>query len=121
MNDCLRAWLASSLSVQRESLAAPCCYASDKRSPAPLLPFVPPTPRSLKASNVLLSADLRACIGDLGVAQVLGSCCRSAAGFTHVYAAPEQLLGQHCTLAADVYSLGVLIIEASRQAWPARA
>ena len=41
-----------------------------------------------------------------------------------MYAAPEQLLGRRCTLAADVYSLGLLLVElttgqviARRGAW----
>lgn len=31
------------------------------------------------------------------------------------HAAPEQVLGKRCTLAADVYSLGILLIELTTQ------
>lgn len=65
----------------------------------------------LKAANVLLSHDGRACLADLGLAQVLAGNAATAAGFSRAYAAPEQLLGQRCTLAADVYSFGILLNE----------
>ncbi|KAL4423507.1 hypothetical protein ABPG77_003640 [Micractinium sp. CCAP 211/92] len=65
----------------------------------------------LKASNVLLSEGWRACVSDLGMAQMVGQEARSAAGFTATHAAPEQLLAQRCSLAADVYSLGLVLAE----------
>lgn len=65
----------------------------------------------LKASNVLLSKGWRACVSDLGMAQMVGQEPRSAAGFTATHAAPEQLLAQRCTLAADIYSLGLVLAE----------
>ncbi|KAL4437186.1 hypothetical protein ABPG75_004325 [Micractinium tetrahymenae] len=65
----------------------------------------------LKASNVLLSEGWRACVSDLGMAQMVGQGPRSAAGFTATHAAPEQLLAQRCSLAADVYSLGLVLAE----------
>ncbi|KAL4431227.1 hypothetical protein ABPG75_006483 [Micractinium tetrahymenae] len=69
----------------------------------------------LKPANVLLSQDHRGFIADLGMARVLGSSSR-AAGCTRLYAAPEQLLGSPCTLAADVYAFGVLLnVLASRR------
>ncbi|KAL4440185.1 hypothetical protein ABPG75_003186 [Micractinium tetrahymenae] len=64
----------------------------------------------LKAANVLLSGDGRACVSDLGLAQVLVGPA-TAVGCSRIYAAPEQLLGQRCTLAADMYSFGILLIE----------
>ncbi|PSC74771.1 serine threonine-kinase [Micractinium conductrix] len=64
----------------------------------------------LKPANVLLSADGRASISDLGVAQVAGSSARTAVGYNRAYAAPEQLVGVRCTLAADIYSFGVLLV-----------
>lgn len=64
----------------------------------------------LKPANVLLSADGRACLSDLGLAQALGAGVRTAAGFSRLYAAPEQLMGQRCGLAADVYSFGLLLV-----------
>ena len=66
----------------------------------------------LKSSNVMLSKDMRACVGDLGAALFLGSAAAaSALGFSSTHAAPEVLLGERCTLAADIYSLGILLIE----------
>ena len=63
-------------------------------------------------SNVMLSEDLRACVGDLGSALFLGSATgASAVGFSATHAAPEVMLGERCTLAADVYSLGICIAE----------
>jgi len=59
----------------------------------------------------MLTNNLRACIGDLGIAQSLGTRARTAVGFDCSHAAPEQLLGQRCTLAADMYSFGVLLVE----------
>lgn len=40
----------------------------------------------LKASNVLLSKGWRACVSDLGMAQMVGQEPRSAAGFTATHA-----------------------------------
>ena len=60
----------------------------------------------------MLSEDLRASVGDLGTALWLGSAAAaSAVGFSNTHAAPEVLLGGRCSLAADVYSLGILLIE----------
>ena len=61
---------------------------------------------------MLLDESLSGFIGDLGVARpVRGSAGASVAAFSVTHAAPELLLGQRCTLAADVYSLGILLIE----------
>ncbi|PSC75913.1 5 -nucleotidase isoform B [Micractinium conductrix] len=68
----------------------------------------------LKSSNVLLTADLRACISDLGASQLAASMGRSVIGLTLCYAAPEQLLGR-CTVASDMFSFGVLLIEIATQ------
>lgn len=65
----------------------------------------------VKSANCLLSADGRAALSDLGVAQVLASRARTAAGGSSFYCSPEQLLGQRCTLAADVYALALLLVE----------
>lgn len=52
---------------------------------------------------MLLTAGGRACLADLGLAQALGTAgARTAIGFSCQYAAPEQLLGRKCTLAADM-------------------
>lgn len=61
---------------------------------------------------MLLDERCNAFIGDLGVARFTGGGgALSAGAFCLTHAAPEQLLGQRCTLAADVYSLGILLIE----------
>ena len=52
---------------------------------------------------MLLSADWRASISDLGLAQVVGGGARVPVGYNEAYAAPEQLVGVRCTLAADIY------------------
>jgi predicted Ser/Thr protein kinase len=65
----------------------------------------------IKSGNVLLSQDWRAALSDLGVAQAMESAARTAVGGSNLYAAPEQLLGERCTLAADIYSLGLLLTE----------
>jgi serine/threonine protein kinase len=65
----------------------------------------------MPCSNVLLDEDLGAHISDLGLARFVGSGTLSAHAFSLTHAAPEQVLGQRCTLAADVYSFGVLLIE----------
>ncbi|PSC75307.1 Serine threonine-kinase CTR1 [Micractinium conductrix] len=46
-----------------------------------------------RPSNVLLTGSLRAGVGDLGVAQTVGSRARTAGGFCCTHAAPEQLMG----------------------------
>ena len=63
-------------------------------------------------SNVMLSEDLRGSVGDLGTALWLGSAAAaSVVGFSNTHVAPEVLLGGRCSPAADVYSLGILLIE----------
>ena len=81
------------------SICAACCMllcAAASYSPAAA--FLP-----CHRSNVMLSADWRASISDLGVAQVVGCGARPPLGYNEAYAAPEQLLGACCTLAADIY------------------
>ncbi|PRW45736.1 serine threonine- kinase receptor R831 [Chlorella sorokiniana] len=63
----------------------------------------------IKCANVLLDHEWRASVSDFGLSQVLSNASRTAVGFSRVYAAPEVLLGQRCTLAADVHSFGVLL------------
>ena len=89
---------------------------------------------------------MRACLGDLGVAQFVSSATRSLVGFctTHAgscwpccpftllqlhawppgclsrcaqspAAAPEQLMGDQCTAASDLYAFGILLIELTTQ------
>lgn len=72
--------------------------------------------RDLKPGNVLLRPDSRACVIDLGLARHLNEPSLSAAGTgwgTLGYLSPEQ---SRCVKAltchSDVYSLGVLLVEA---------
>ena len=65
--------------------------------------------------NVLLSVDWRAHLSDFSVSQAVVDTARTAAGGSTLHAAPELLLGQRCTLAADMYSLGILLIELTTQ------
>ena len=98
--------LCARSSPRRGSLPARSCAA---RSAARLATSSLAPPGPPRRSNVLISADWRASVSDLGMAQVLAGSARTAVGFSRVYAAPEQLLGQRCTLAADMYSFGVLL------------
>ncbi|KAL3136950.1 hypothetical protein ABBQ32_006555 [Trebouxia sp. C0010 RCD-2024] len=67
----------------------------------------------MKPKNVLLTADYSiAKIADVGLAHMMGaSSSSSPARGTFAYAAPEQLLSQHCNEKVDIYSFGVLLWE----------
>jgi serine/threonine protein kinase len=76
----------------------------------------------IKSKNVLLAAEggagdaWRAKIADYGISQVLPAsrsylASNLAMQGTLAWAAPEQLLGQRCTVAADVFALGVVLWE----------
>ena len=41
----------------------------------------------------------------------MAASARTAKGHSLLYAAPEQLMGLRCTLASDIYSLGVVLLE----------
>ena len=86
------------------------CYPGSRLPPLHLPPDACPLAPLPPAGNVLLDEGLRACVSDMGLAQVVAQSARTARGCSRVYASPEQLLGQRCTLAADVYSLGILLL-----------
>lgn len=69
----------------------------------------------LSSSNMLLDERLTAYVGDMGVARIIAETSLSAGAFCLTHAAPEQVLGLRCTLATDVYSVGILLIELTTQ------
>ena len=71
------------------------------------------THRDVKPANILLAAD-GAVLGDFGIAQGQDSTRCTATGTvvgTAAYMAPEQVRGDRVGPAADVYSLGLVLLE----------
>lgn len=76
--------------------------------------------RDIKPSNILLETNPqgRVVLGDFEVSRILGAVERNitavdAESFvgTPIYIAPEVLMGQEITFAADIYSFGVVLFE----------
>jgi len=71
--------------------------------------------RHVKPSNIMLGKDGRVCLTDFGIARLLGDTGKlTRTGMTlgsPAYLSPEQVRGQEVTPAADVYSLGLVLIE----------
>ncbi len=68
--------------------------------------------QDLKSANILLARDFTAKIADVGLARILHDdvlSSRKEVG-TFAWAAPEVLLGQRITEAADIYSVRQLAL-----------
>jgi tRNA A-37 threonylcarbamoyl transferase component Bud32 len=72
--------------------------------------------RDVKPGNILLGPNGRVWLTDFGIARLLGDVARhTKTGLTigtAAYLAPEQVRGEAVTPAADVYSLGLVLLEA---------
>ncbi|GGS26438.1 MULTISPECIES: protein kinase domain-containing protein [Actinokineospora] len=70
--------------------------------------------RDMKPANVLLDRDGTCFLTDFGIARAMGSARLTSAGHcigTAAYLAPEQLRGENVGPAADIYSLGLVLLE----------
>ncbi|PWI04928.1 serine/threonine protein kinase [Streptomyces sp. NWU339] len=70
--------------------------------------------RDVKPSNILLDASHRPYLTDFGISRLLDATTRTATGTligTAAYLSPEQVLGQSVGRPADVYALGLVLLE----------
>ena len=71
--------------------------------------------RDVKPANVLIAADGRVHLADFGIARLVDSAHETRTGDvlgTPAYFAPEQVAGEPVAAPADVYALGIMLIEA---------
>ncbi|MGW0336503.1 protein kinase domain-containing protein [Streptomyces sp. NPDC003011] len=70
--------------------------------------------RDVKPSNILLDASQRPYLTDFGISRLLDATTRTATGTlvgTAAYLSPEQVLGQPVGRPADIYALGLVLLE----------
>ncbi|MFF9085582.1 protein kinase [Streptomyces sp. NPDC014991] len=70
--------------------------------------------RDVKPSNIILDASGHPHLTDFGISRLLDATTRTATGTligTAAYLSPEQVLGQSVGPAADVYALGLVLLE----------